>query len=348
MRLEPGRRTFGLALAAALIYFLATNSQVVWLYLVCALLLGLIPLSLVAPVVIVRRVHLEILSARGEGFWAPLPQDRGKIFAGDVLRLHLRVAPGRDARRVTLSEILLDDGRSIPVQSMLDGATATVTMPVDKRGRLGVTAIGLSVSWPAGLLTVRHWVPLNFSAIAYPRYLVPAGGSRSGGGFTGAEARRRGAGDEFIGLREYQHSDSMRRIHWPTTARTGKPMVVESAVETERPARYRLVLLQEAPVQAQELAVCIAASVAAGDEARGESFSLRIGSSSQELRRWHEAMGHLANAQAAQVVGPAREADVTTVMADRDGVIVEARSVSERLPPGADIGSAQRLLEKLR
>jgi hypothetical protein len=48
----------------------------------------------------------------------------------------------------------------------------------------------------------------------------------------GASQPRRGAGPEYFGIREYRTGDSMRHVHWPSTARTGVVMVRE--LERER------------------------------------------------------------------------------------------------------------------
>jgi hypothetical protein len=123
-------------------------------------------------------------------------------------------------------------------------------------------------------------------------------------------------------------------------------MVVETSIEAEQPSRYRLLLLSQASEAAQDLAIGIAASLAAGDVARGEPFRLRIGTA-PELRRWSDAMRHLAIAQAELAELPAPASDVTTVVADGDGVLVDVRGTTERMPLGADLVGAWRLLENL-
>jgi uncharacterized protein (DUF58 family) len=49
-----------------------------------------------------------------------------------------------------------------------------------------------------------------------------------------------GQSDEFVSLREYRHGDPLRRIHWRSWARIGKPIVRE--FEDEFFSRYALVL----------------------------------------------------------------------------------------------------------
>jgi uncharacterized protein (DUF58 family) len=50
----------------------------------------------------------------------------------------------------------------------------------------------------------------------------------------------RGPGREFHGIREYQHGDSLRHVHWPSTARHGSLVVRE--FERDRPARLAVVV----------------------------------------------------------------------------------------------------------
>jgi uncharacterized protein (DUF58 family) len=75
-----------------------------------------------------------------------------------------------------------------------------------------------------------------------------------------------GDSEEFIGLREYRPGDPMRRIHWKSWARTGKPIVREH--QEEFFVRHALVLDTFAPVADDrfEDAVSVAASFACAVE----------------------------------------------------------------------------------
>jgi uncharacterized protein (DUF58 family) len=346
--LRLSRRLPGVIFAGALVYVFATNSQVVWLYLVSALFLALVPLSLITALVVARRLRLGLVSCASEGFIAPLTQDRAKVFVGDTLKIRLRIEPGGDARRVSLTRIRLGDGREVAATTSNDGTTVLIEIPIESRGRVDIAAVHVNVSWPVGLLTVRRWMPLDVSVLAHPRYLVPSGERRAGGGFTGDEAHRRGPGDEFIGLREYQRGDSRRRIHWPTTARSGRLMVVETSIETERPARYQLVLLRNAGEEARDLAVSLAASLAAAEAARSEPFRLKVGTTGRELRRWPETLGYLATVDADLGAIPPRDIEVTQVAADGNAVRVEGRHGGHRFAAGTSLDDARAELEKLR
>ncbi|MGJ8696175.1 MAG: DUF58 domain-containing protein [Verrucomicrobiaceae bacterium] len=79
------------------------------------------------------------------------------------------------------------------------------------------------------------------------------------GGETASNVR--GEGGEFLGLREYQQGDSLRKIDWKAWARTGEPIVKEN--EEARFPRYGLVLdtsLRSSGPGLFEEAVSVAAS----------------------------------------------------------------------------------------
>ena len=92
-----------------------------------------------------------------------------------------------------------------------------------------IRAITIVSGDPLGLFTVRRTVELSSTVIVSPSPLHP--GEPAGSGRPGkAEyvvAAARGVSTEFYQLREYVPGDDVRLIHWPTTARTGVPMVRE-------------------------------------------------------------------------------------------------------------------------
>jgi uncharacterized protein (DUF58 family) len=89
-------------------------------------------------------------------------------------------------------------------------------------------------------------------------------------------APRRGGGPDYLGIREYRQGDSMRHIHWPSTARLGELMVREF----EREETRRLAVILDASADLGEaftpLDRCcsVAASVAFAASARGQGVRL--------------------------------------------------------------------------
>jgi uncharacterized protein (DUF58 family) len=113
----------------------------------------------------------------------------------------------------------------------------------DRRGPASLGAIRVGSRFPFGWF--EHELRLDRPAelLIYPCPI----GRRSGGSELGAglgdEAARGGpdAGTgEFVGLRPYRPGDPPRDLHWPTTARTGRPQVVQRASASPRRAVIRV------------------------------------------------------------------------------------------------------------
>lgn len=98
------------------------------------------------------------------------------------------------------------------------------------RGRHGFEPLRVSLSDPWQLAEASLPVDEREVLVVYPR-LVELEGLFSDAGAALAEGRRqllrRQAGLEFHSVRHYQPGESLRRVHWPSTARTGALMVKE-------------------------------------------------------------------------------------------------------------------------
>ncbi|MEP6923570.1 MAG: DUF58 domain-containing protein [Pyrinomonadaceae bacterium] len=105
-----------------------------------------------------------------------------------------------------------------------------------KRGRFIIKDFELSTKFPFGFwqrrrrLGVRETEIFVFPQLANVRDILPAV-SRQAGRFT---SLRRGAGQDLLGLREYQPSDDLRHVDWKATARTGNMTVREYSTDDER------------------------------------------------------------------------------------------------------------------
>jgi uncharacterized protein (DUF58 family) len=99
----------------------------------------------------------------------------------------------------------------------------------------GVFALGPALVFstdPLGLQTFSRKIPSVSELIVYPAVLPLRNSwlrSAAAGRRGGANALLRGDGDDFYGVREYSPGDELRRVHWRTTARTGKLAVTEYA-----------------------------------------------------------------------------------------------------------------------
>ena len=114
-------------------------------------------------------------------------------------------------------------------------------------------------------------------------------------------APRRGQGPEYLGIREYRSGDSMRHVHWASTARTGALMVREFEQEETR----RLAIVVDASWDCGDEwtpldRVCaVAASVAMAALSQGQGTRLIVPGAreTEVLARTdgHEILRHLAH-----------------------------------------------------
>jgi len=125
-------------------------------------------------------------------------------------------------------------GAAVPVTapSLPAGRGAELTYPIPTQRRGVVTVGPLEVHRRAlgGLAENRAALGATLEVRVLPRVL-PVGGFPSGVRrvLVGTDERVPYGGTDLIGLREYLPGDDLRRLHWATSARAGKPMVREDA-----------------------------------------------------------------------------------------------------------------------
>jgi uncharacterized protein (DUF58 family) len=114
------------------------------------------------------------------------------------------------------------------------------TVTLAKRGITRLPPAVVATRFPFGLFIKRRDLPLPPEVLVYPRIhdvhlrddaadLIPPE-QLSKDEATGRKARI----GEFFGLRDYRDHDELRHIHWPATARRGRPIVREHEAEGER------------------------------------------------------------------------------------------------------------------
>lgn len=107
-----------------------------------------------------------------------------------------------------------------------------VRTPCYRRGRYTLGPITLLSSDPFGLFPLQKQLPRKFTShvVVYPLAVdLPAFQPPVGEQIGGEAVRRRThyVTTNVSGIREYAFGDSFNRIHWPSTARTGRLMVKE-------------------------------------------------------------------------------------------------------------------------
>ncbi len=159
------------------------------------------------------------------------------------------------------------------------GPGATVELPTrwvfPDRGRVRLRTVRVESAFPFGL--VRRWrdLPLPGELLVWPAPLSGPHARRSEGrGTARPDPSRAGREGDFRGLRPYVPGDPLRDLHWPTSARTGQPMVI---LRTAARADEVVVDVPEARGEQWELALSRAAGQIQTHFGRGDAVGLRMG-----------------------------------------------------------------------
>lgn len=232
MRLR--KRAIGLLIGAGVLFFLGTNVQAGWLFVLAALLLGVALAGLAMPA---RSTRGLVVERR-----AP-----AEMHQGDETLVDVTV---RGARRSIRRGLLLQD-RFLEAVDLWVGTVGpgervdVTTMRVARRrGLHGDVAVTVRSTAPFGVAERRRSVtveapPTLVLPVVEPLGRLPFVRASSTSHVAMHTTPRRGQGPEFLGIREYRLGDSMRHVHWASTARTGAVMVRE--LEQEQTRRLAIV-----------------------------------------------------------------------------------------------------------
>lgn len=212
----------GYVLTALVVAIGATNTGNNGLYVLLALLLGVLLVS-----GFVSRRNVDGVSVALDG--------PAEVFAGEPSRFRVRLrSRGKHAKSALLVKV---SGKAAPLLvPRLDAegeAERGVDLVFPRRGRHRVESVLVYSGYPIGLFRKGRLHPVGEERVVYPS---PAAGAppapeRREATEDGRDPRSRGRGAEVLKLREAVPGDDPRDIHWPQTARQGRPIVKERASE---------------------------------------------------------------------------------------------------------------------
>jgi uncharacterized protein (DUF58 family) len=175
------------------------------------------------------------------------------------------------------------------------------------RGRYAFDAVRLTIEDPFALARAELVQGEPQALVVYPR-LVPLDRLFSEGGAHAQEGRRlllqRPTGFELHSVRDYVHGDSLRKVHWRSTARRGQLMVKE----LEDAPRDEVAVLLDGDKSATvggtfDVAVRAAGSILKAHHRRGRRCALVVNSAARETQavatdaNWRRALEILAGAE---------------------------------------------------
>ncbi len=221
IRVRPTRAGLGYTALLVGVLVAAVNTGNNLLYVVLAGQLAVLLLSNL----------LAELNLRGLTVRRQLP---GELFAGQEAAGRFVVENNR--RRVpavTVHVEEVDAGDAHGLVAVLEhggSAVAHARWRFPRRGLHRLRRVRVYSDFPFGLVRRSMVVDLPAEVLVYP---APAPGRGSVPalvrGATREDPRRPGREGDFQALRPYQPGDPLRDLHWPTTARTHRPMVVQRA-----------------------------------------------------------------------------------------------------------------------
>jgi uncharacterized protein (DUF58 family) len=213
------------------------------------------------------------------------------------------------SRAVVVERVAGLPERDVPVVRSGHELRGRYTLDDVPRGRYALEAADLVLGDPFGLAEARIALERRDTLLVYPRVFDLDGVFTDAGAAGGDEGRallHRTAGYDLHSIRDFQQGESLRRVHWRSTAKRRKLMVKEL---TETPRDEAAVLLDGERIAAvgprgassYDASVRAAASLLSRMVTLGQRCSLVLhGSSRQRLRiqagggEWGSVMAALA------------------------------------------------------
>lgn len=215
----------GFVLTTLVVAVAATNTGNNGLYILLSLLLG----ALVVSGVVSRR-NVEAIDVAIDG--------PAEVFAGEPAPF--RVVLRNLGERPKSALLVKVSGKAAPIlfPSLPPRGEAErgVDLVFPRRGRHRVESILLFSGYPIGLFRKGRLHPVNEERVVFPSPKAVAfpPPEATEAVDDGIDPRRKGRGAEVLKLREAVPGDDPRDIHWPQTARQGRPIVKERASELGR------------------------------------------------------------------------------------------------------------------
>ncbi len=304
--MKPTGDAIAIAVLAALLLFVAVNLQAGWVYAVDALLIALLAVGWLSARLSLRGLTIDRTLLR-------------EVFEGDPVTVTLRVALRRGQRHfLELRDAVPGLTPGVSVISRCDarrGCEVTYQATAERRGVHRVDALEVRSSGLAGLFVSRRRVPVPGVVTVFPRYWAipefPLPGR------TGAEPvdipQPARDGLDVAGVREFRDGDSLRHVHWRSTARRGALVVREFERSVHQPVGL---LLDTRPsldpgdsaADAFEDLVRAAASIAHAVTHTGRAVHLAAAGRAEVISAvtsWTPALHWLARVQADGALTPA-------------------------------------------
>lgn len=233
----PTRRTTTLIITTLLLYFFANQTQVGWLYVMSALLAGVLLASWAIHLAALRGIRADRHVGGGPG---------GEVYEDDEIAIQLRL---HNTRRYAAAQLVVTEPcplappdspyRTVDVFVPAIAARGSVSFDysiiVDRRGVYEFPPLKLVTRVPFGFFRQKRKLPVPTRVLVYPEVRELEHLSLFDRQFDQRFMQTRaGLGSEVIGIRAYRTGDSPRHVHWRSVARTGQLISKEFVEETQQ------------------------------------------------------------------------------------------------------------------
>ncbi|UCG32797.1 MAG: DUF58 domain-containing protein [Phycisphaerales bacterium] len=265
----------------ALVWYGSVVAESNLLLLLCGMFAGLLIISTWIVTRAVRRLSVQRLVSES-------------AVVGTDFSIHYRMHNPRRCRvrSVWISELVGQQDRLALPETYVPAFEPNSTILIEQRGRAlrrGPTSLDRVALWsrfPFGLVRARRIVSLPRELIVLPRLYSVRGDAfglrgrhvaHSSASRRNLVVRHQSGADDFLGLREYRHGDSLRWVYWRRSARTGQLVIRQ--MYPYRSSGFTIVVDHRMngtladPEEQRERAVSAAASMACHALERG----LRVG-----------------------------------------------------------------------
>jgi uncharacterized protein (DUF58 family) len=141
------------------------------------------------------------------------------VFAGDRALFPMLLSDRATVVRRSIGLLGAEQEASFVDIEVGQTTVAEIRAPAERRGRLPLGRLRVFTTFPLGLFQAWSNLELDMHCLVYPRPEaghIPLPAPRAGDS-SGLET---GQGqDDFVGLRQYQHGDSLRHVAWKAAAR---------------------------------------------------------------------------------------------------------------------------------
>lgn len=218
---RPTKTAFALGASSLVIFLVGSNIQSGWLYVLGASIAGVVISGLFIPVAVVRKIEVN----------RHVPQV-GRVGDSIDVALELVNPTGSTKTGITGQDKFLFQTPFV-VERIAPHSSTTVPYQLRllRRGVYKEGVVRIASAFPFGVGRVKREANVSSDLIVHPPWTALSGfpllEAASSPNEPIHDRRRKGSGLEFFGIREHRAGDSLRHVHWKSTARTGRLLVRE-------------------------------------------------------------------------------------------------------------------------